>query len=52
VVKGYGLGLSIAKSIVELHRGKIEVQSTVDRGSTFTVWLPLKQKKTLTRPLF
>jgi signal transduction histidine kinase len=38
--KGYGLGLAICKSIVELHRGKITLQSAVNRGSTFTISLP------------
>jgi len=37
---GTGLGLSIVKWIVEAHGGKIEVQSQVKRGSTFTVHLP------------
>jgi signal transduction histidine kinase len=36
---GYGLGLSIAKSIVNLHKGKIEVESKAGRGTTFTVSL-------------
>jgi two-component system OmpR family sensor kinase len=37
---GSGLGLSIAKWIAEAHGGKIEVRSEVQRGSTFTVYLP------------
>ncbi len=38
--KGYGLGLAICKSIVELHHGKITVRSALGKGSTFTVILP------------
>jgi signal transduction histidine kinase len=41
-VSGYGLGLSIAQSIVKKHRGTIRVESTIDKGSTFTVRIPKK----------
>ena len=37
---GYGLGLSIADSIVRLHRGRISCESTKKDGTTFTVMLP------------
>ncbi len=39
--KGVGLGLSIANSIVEVHGGRIEVESLLCKGSTFTVHLPV-----------
>jgi signal transduction histidine kinase len=39
-IDGYGLGLSIAKKICDLHRGKITVSSTPGKGSTFLVQLP------------
>ncbi len=42
-VSGYGLGLSIAKQIVQAHQGSIDVQSRPGHGATFTIWLPLAQ---------
>lgn len=38
---GFGLGLSIAKSVVDAHKGRIEVQSTPGSGTAFFVWLPV-----------
>ena len=38
---GTGLGLFITKEIVERHGGKLDVASTVDKGSTFTVVIPI-----------
>ncbi|HEX2201666.1 MAG TPA: HAMP domain-containing sensor histidine kinase [Longimicrobium sp.] len=39
--KGMGLGLAICREIVESHGGRLEVQSAVGEGTTFTVTLPL-----------
>jgi two-component system NtrC family sensor kinase len=45
VGKGTGLGLSVAYGIVKKHGGRFDVESTVGRGTTFRVWLPVAGPK-------
>jgi signal transduction histidine kinase len=40
-LNGFGLGLAIVRSTVQVHGGRIAVESEPGRGSEFTVWLPL-----------
>ncbi len=41
--KGYGLGLAIASEIIKLHKGSVSVESKFQKGTTFTVVLPIKK---------
>jgi signal transduction histidine kinase len=45
VGKGTGLGLSISYGIIQEHNGKIDVNSELEKGTTFTITLPLRQKE-------
>lgn len=44
VGQGTGLGLAISHSIMEQHGGRIEVESTVGEGSSFTIYLPISEQ--------
>ena len=43
-IAGSGVGLYVAKKVVEVHRGTLTVKSKENEGSTFTVSLPLLEK--------
>ena len=40
-ISGFGLGLSLASRFIKLHKGEISVQSLVNKGTTFTITLPI-----------
>jgi len=40
-IPGYGLGLSLAKRIIEIHKGSVAVSSALGKGTAFTIKLPL-----------
>lgn len=40
-VKGFGLGMSYVKTVIDAHKGKIKVDSTIGKGTTFTVEVPI-----------
>jgi len=50
-IQGTGLGLAIVKEIVAMHAGRIEVESEVNQGTTFTVFLPLDTQAILYNPV-
>lgn len=43
-VKGFGLGLSYVKAMMDAHHGKVQVESEPGHGSTFTLFFPFKQE--------
>jgi two-component system CheB/CheR fusion protein len=43
--EGTGIGLAIAKKIIENHNGFISAESKLGEGSTFSIILPLRQKQ-------
>lgn len=47
---GTGLGLASCRDIIESHQGKIRVESSVGKGTCFTIMLPTKARRTATKP--
>ncbi len=40
-ITGTGIGINLVKTLVEMHGGSIKIQSKIDEGSTFTIYLPI-----------
>ena len=43
--KGTGLGLMIVQRILRAHGGRVELESRVGKGTTFRLWLPLRERQ-------
>jgi len=49
---GSGIGLSLVKALVKLHKGTIEVESELEKGSTFTLKIPISKKAYSSNEIF
>ena len=46
-VKGYGIGLPLARNIIRIHKGELKVNSVVDEGTVVAIHLPIDQSQLL-----
>ena len=44
-VKGFGLGLSYVQKIIQMHKGRVQIKSTLGNGACFTLFLPFSDKQ-------